>query len=159
MRSIKFFTVALGAVLLISLTACGGGSQTQAPEQAATAPAGDELPPGHPPTGQVDPNSMMPTPVMGAGAALTWTMPAEWIQEPPANMMRQAQYRVPGPGGDGQCVVYYFGAGQGGGPQANAERWADQFEQPDGRSSREVLVTSESETNGLPTLLVELTGT
>ena len=102
---------------------------------------------------------MMPTPVMSAGAGLTWTMPADWIQEPPANMMRQAQYRVPGPGGDGQCVVYYFGAGQGGGPQANAERWADQFEQPDGRSSREVLVTTESETNGLPTLLVEVTGT
>ena len=159
MQSIKSLAAASTAMLLIFLAACGGGSQTQAPEQAAPAQAGAELPPGHPPTGQVDPNAMMPSPVMTEGAALTWTMPADWIQEPPANMMRQAQYRVPGPGGDGQCVVYYFGAGQGGGPQANAERWADQFEQPDGRSSREVLVTTESETNGLPTLLVEVTGT
>ena len=60
---------------------------------------------------------------------------------------------------DGQCVVYYFGAGQGGGPEANAQRWADQFEQPDGGSSRDVLVTAQSEAGGMPALLVEVTGT
>jgi len=96
---------------------------------------------------------------MSEGAALTWTMPTDWTNEPPSNVMRQAQYRAPGPAGDGLCVVYYFGAGQGGGPEANAQRWADQFEQPDGRSSREVLITSKSEANGMPALLVEVTGT
>lgn len=158
MRSTKTMMAAFAALLLTFLAACGG-NQPEAPEQAAQPEAGAELPPGHPPTNQPDPNSMLPTPVMSEGAALTWTMPSEWTQEPPANVMRQAQYRVAGPAGDGQCVVYYFGAGQGGGPQANAERWADQFEQPDGRSSREVLATSSTETNGMPTLLVEVTGT
>jgi hypothetical protein len=102
---------------------------------------------------------MLPNPVMGEGASLTWTMPTEWANEPPSNPMRQAQYRVSGSAGDGQCVVYYFGAGQGGGPEANAQRWADQFEQPDGRASREILVTEQSEVNGMPVLLVEMTGT
>ena len=151
--------VAFGALLLTLLAACGGSQPEAAPEQTAQMPEGATMPPGHPPTAQVDPNAMLPTPVMSEGASLTWTMPADWIQEPPANVMRQAQYRVPGPAGDGQCVVYYFGAGQGGGPQANAERWADQFEQPDGRSSREVLVTSAAEANGMPALLVEVSGT
>ena len=102
---------------------------------------------------------MLPAPVMGEGASLTWTMPTDWTAEPPANPMRQAQYRVSGPAGDGTCVVYYFGTGQGGGPQANAERWADQFDQPDGSSSREALRTEAIEVNGSPVLLVEVTGT
>lgn len=152
-------TAALSAVLLLTLmTACGGSQPDAAPETAQQPEAG-ELPAGHPPTGQTDPNSMLPTPVMTEGAALTWTMPAEWTDEPPSNVMRQAQYRVSGSAGDGQCVVYYFGAGQGGGPQANAERWADQFEQPDGRSSREVLVTQPAEVAGMSVLMVEVSGT
>lgn len=158
MRSNKLAGVALSALLLTLLAACGG-SQPEPADQAAQQPQSATLPPGHPPAGPVDPSAAMPTPVMSVGSALTWTMPAAWTNEPPSNVMRQAQYRVPGPAGDGQCVVYYFGAGQGGGPEANAQRWADQFEQPDGRSSREVLVTSQSETNGMPALLVEVTGT
>ena len=147
-----------GTLFLTLFAACGGpqaGPETQTAQQAENA----ELPPGHPPTGQADPNAALPTPVMSEGAALTWTMPAEWTSEPPSNVMRQAQFRVPGSAGDGQCVVYYFGSGQGGGPEANAQRWADQFEQPDGRSSREVLVTEQSETHGMPVLLVEVSGT
>ncbi len=147
-------------VLTVSLAclACGG-SQEKSPEPPASQDATTQLPPGHPPTGTADPNAMLPTPVMGEGAALTWEMPEGWTSEPPSNPMRQAQYRVPGPAGDGTCVVYYFGTGQGGGPQANAERWADQFEQPDGSPSHELLETETIEVNGIPTLLVEVTGT
>jgi len=70
--------------------------------------------------------------------------------------MRKAQYRA----GDGAtCVVYYFGPGEGGDAQSNAARWADQFEQPDGRSSREVMLFERIEVAGLPVTLVEVTGT
>jgi hypothetical protein len=44
--------------------------------------------------------------------------------------MRKAQYVVPATGGDtetSECVVFYFGPGQGGAPRANADRWASQF--------------------------------
>ena len=42
---------------------------------------------------------------------------------------------------------------------ANAQRWADQFAQPDGRSSREVMKTETIEVGGVPVLLSEVTGT
>ncbi|HEU4402026.1 MAG TPA: hypothetical protein VFT43_07955 [Candidatus Polarisedimenticolia bacterium] len=43
--------------------------------------------------------------------------------------MRRAQYRIPGAGGAeaGECVVFYFGAGQGGDVRGNIDRWAMQF--------------------------------
>ena len=148
----------LALLLVTVICACGAG-QPEATEPAAQQTPVGEMPPGHPPVGQADQTAMLPTPVMTEGGSLTWTKPQDWIEEPPANTMRQAQYRVPGPAGDGQCVVYYFGAGQGGGPVANAERWADQFDQPDGSPSREALETEEIDVNGMPTLMVEVTGT
>lgn len=45
--------------------------------------------------------------------------------------MRAATYSVPKTAGDaedGECAVFYFGAGQGGGVQANIDRWYGQFE-------------------------------
>ena len=43
--------------------------------------------------------------------------------------MRAATYTVD----DAECVVYFFGAGQGGGIEANVERWKGQFRQPGGK--------------------------
>jgi hypothetical protein len=155
---IQLFATAAAILLLAISTACGE-SPPEATDQTAQQPEAAELPPGHPPMGQTGSSATLPPPMMTEGASLRWTTPSEWIEEPPANPMRQAQYRIPGPGGDGLCVVYYFGAGQGGGPQANAERWADQFVQPDGSSSRDLLVTESTEINGLPALIVEVKGT
>ena len=145
-------------LLTIVLAACGGGPRDTAPPPTDPAPSGD-LPPGHPPLGGGDATGQLPAPVVKDDTALGWTKPEAWLDEAPANAMRQAQYRVPGEAGDGLCVVYYFGAGQGGDPQANAERWAEQFVQPDGSSSRDVLKTEQITVNGLETLMVEVTGT
>jgi hypothetical protein len=73
--------------------------------------------------------------------------------------MRKAQYRIPGEAGDAECVVFYFGPGQGGDARANAERWAGQFTQPDGRASTEVMKTESLDVNGLNVLWVEVKGT
>ena len=46
--------------------------------------------------------------------------------------MRAATYTVPAAAGDhedAECVVYFFGKGQGGGVQANLDRWKGQFSQ------------------------------
>lgn len=63
-------------------------------------------------------------------AGLTWTPPAGWASSG-STSMRVATYPV---GEGAECVVYFFGAGQGGGIQANVDRWAGQFKGPDGKS-------------------------
>ena len=128
----------------------GAADQTaiQAPD-ASRSPGllplpGEQMPPGQPPA-QVGP--------------LTWDVPAGWVEEQPASSMRRAQYRVPCSAGDGECVVFYFGAGQGGDPASNAARWAGQFRQPDGSSSVDSMQMSQLEGTQVPVQIVEVTGT
>jgi hypothetical protein len=73
--------------------------------------------------------------------------------------MRLAQYTVPGSGGDGECVAFYFGPGQGGDPLSNAQRWAGQFSQPDGSDSLGKMTMQELDGAALGLTLVEVTGT
>ena len=66
---------------------------------------------------------------------LRWTAPAGWKSEGTAPM-RAATYKIPPAPGDSdgaECVVYFFGQGQGGSVAANMERWSGQFRQPDGK--------------------------
>ena len=61
---------------------------------------------------------------------LTWTAPAGWKAQG-ERPMRAATYAVPKAAGDsedGECAVFYFGPGQGGGVEANIQRWYGQFE-------------------------------
>jgi hypothetical protein len=55
-------------------------------------------------------------------ASLKWTAPAGWVSKGPSPM-RAATYQV----GDAECVVYFFGQGQGGSVDANLARWGSQF--------------------------------
>jgi hypothetical protein len=89
---------------------------------------------------------------------LTFTAQAEWIEETPANEMRQAQYRLPHEAGEASLVVFHFAAG-GGTLDANLARWAGQFEQPDGGDSMARLTRSERKIADLDVLLVDLSGT
>jgi hypothetical protein len=131
-----------------------------------------QLPPGHPPidgsagqVGGMQPGAMQggamlpPVGQPGAGKEVVWTVPAGWVEVPPANPMRRAQYRVPGPGGDAECVVFYFGTGQGGDPESNARRWAEQFTTPTGAPAGDQLKTSRLEVGGMKVLMVEVAGT
>jgi len=148
-------------LLLITLAAgltlaCG-----EAPEnEVETTPATEQsakMPPGHPSAGQ---GAAVPSPLAGSDSTnLVWDTPGAWVEETPSSGMRRAQYRVPGEAGDGECVVFYFGPGQGGEAQENAERWAQMFEQPDGRASTEVMSTRMLNVNGISIMLVEVSGT
>ncbi len=118
------------------------------------------LPPGHPPMGESGPGPAVPAPSGGTGSgALTWTSPAAWKKETPASPMRRAQYRIPGPGGPGECVVFYFGPGQGGDTKSNVARWASQFRRPDGSPVGDALKTREITVGKIPVVMVEVTGT
>lgn len=155
--------VTLCALSALALVGCGGAEEP--PPPAAAPPgvgvaAGAELPPDHPPIDGGAPGELMPPPPgTGTGAAgLSWTVPSNWTEEQPSSSVRRAQYHVPGPGGDAEMVVFYFGPGQGGDPMSNASRWAEQFTQADGSSSLDKLATSEQTVTGLPVLRVEVTG-
>jgi hypothetical protein len=70
-----------------------------------------------------------------SAAGLRWTAPAGWKNEG-ARPMRAATYIVPAAPGDqtgAECVVYFFGEGQGGPVDANIERWKGQFRTRDGK--------------------------
>jgi hypothetical protein len=121
-----------------------------------------ELPPDHPPVGRAADNTAIAAPPAGSGEGDTgvrWKAPAGWVAETPSSPMRKAQYRVPGPAGDAECVVFYFGPGQGGGAMANAQRWAGQFKHPDGRPATDALKTTTLAVGNMQVLLVEVVGT
>ena len=148
-----------GLVCALVLAGCGGNeekSQPAASESAAPAPAGDSSQAGAAgdPSAAGQPSAATADgrpPLMrahdpvpsghGAGAVpsphgeLRWDAPGGWTAERPASQMRMAQYRVPAAAGDGEpgeCVVFYFGPGQGGDASSNVARWASQFSAPKG---------------------------
>jgi hypothetical protein len=93
---------------------------------------------------------------------LTWDVAAGLKGEQPANTMRIAQYRIPsGRDGvkDGEIAVFFFGAGSGGGTQANLERWAGQFTQPDGSDPvKKAKIDSLKSKGGLKVTTISLAG-
>jgi hypothetical protein len=143
-------------LLALTLAACAGPSEEPAPE---TAPAPDTQP-RNGRTLAIPGSTSSPQPGSGSGTAtrLVWEAPKQWSEEAPSSNMRLAQYRVSGPGGDAECVVYYFGPGQGGDPASNATRWANQFAQPDGRPSTDVMTVSPLEGTSVQVDIVEVTG-
>ena len=101
-------------------------------------------------------------PARQPGAPLVFEPASDWVVETPTSSMRKAQYELPRAAGDpedGECVVYFFGAMGGGGVEPNIERWCSQFEQPDGRASKDRLARSERKVGDMPVTEVQLRGT
>lgn len=61
-----------------------------------------------------------------------FTRPATWEWVEVTSSMRKAQLKVPGKDdkSTGEVVFFYFGPGNGGGTQANVDRWFGQFAEP-----------------------------
>lgn len=151
------FLLALAAVCLVG---CGGASTTPVPTPEApqaTPPATQRQPATRPSTGTASSEApfapissrgrsvagSMQTPqatgngptVLAPGAA--FTLPAAWQREQPRSSMRLAQATIPGEGGPAQLTVFHFGAGGGGGVDANLDRWQGQIELAGAAPSRE----------------------
>jgi hypothetical protein len=100
--------------------------------------------------------------VRSEAVGLRYSVPKTWERIPAASDMRAAQFRLPrapGDSDDGEVVLYFFGPGQGGDVRGNLDRWYGQFEQPDGRSSREAATITKRSVNGLALTVVDLAGT
>jgi hypothetical protein len=86
---------------------------------------------------------------------ITWLDPPAFKRVPPSNPMRKASYVVPRADGDkedGELTVFYFGPGQGGGVDANVDRWVKQF----GDVKPGDVKRADREANGLVQHTVEL---
>lgn len=73
--------------------------------------------------------------------------------------MRAATYKIPPATGDqegAECVVYYFGVGQGGSVQANIERWTSQFAGADGKPA--TANVAKKTVHGLPVTTINVIG-
>jgi len=105
-------------------------------------------------------SSSVPPPQSAAGA-VSYKVPAGWTVEKPTSDMRLAQYKLPKADGDAEdalLIVYYFGQGQGGTPEANIERWVKQVKQPDGSESKDKAKTATMTVNGLQVSTVDVLG-
>lgn len=96
-----------------------------------------------------------------SAGGISWTPPPDWKSQP-KRPMRAGTYTVPraaGDGEDGECAIYYFGAGQGGGVEANIKRWVGQFRTTDGKPADEMAKRSEWTANGIRLTQVDVAGT
>ncbi len=95
-----------------------------------------------------------------SAGGLSWTTPDGWTSQP--KRMRAANYVVPSAGGgteDGECGVYFFGAGQGGSVEANVRRWISQFRAPGGGPADGLAKRSDETISGIKVTTVDVTGT
>lgn len=137
--------VAVGVIVIAGLGIFAWQRTTQKADQGAMQQQQQqqEMPSG-------DMAVMPPTGAPG----VDWTTPARWATEP-ASGVRLATYEIPGKsGGDGaQCAVYFFGQGQGGGVDANVQRWIGEFENPSPADQ------STLDVNGMKVHRVSVSGT
>ena len=119
------FVRGIWIVSLLSGVATGGGCR-RTPEPPGPEASPSSQPAASPrPVEQAAPVSSALPPV-----EITWVDPAGLRRVPPKNAMRKASYEVPRAKGDtedGELAVFYFGPGQGGGIDANVDRWVKQF--------------------------------
>src|SRR5262245_18078819 len=101
-------------------------------------------------------------PVRTQAAGLRFAHPRQWTRVPAPSDMRAAQFRVPKAGGDtedAEAVLFFFGAGKGGGTQENLERWYGQMTQPDGKASKDAGVVTIKTVKSLKVTMLDLPGT
>jgi hypothetical protein len=94
-----------------------------------------------------------------SAAGVRWTAPASWKAEAP-RPMRAATYSIPLSAGDqgiAECVVNYFGPGQGGGVDANIERWRGQVLGADGKPATPKI--DKRTVRGVAITLIDASGT
>lgn len=96
-----------------------------------------------------------PMAALGGKVAIEWSDPGDWKRVKPKSRMRKAQWEIPAAGGDKEPAVltlFYFGPGQGGGVDANINRWIGQFKD----LPKDAAQRSERSVNDLTQHIVEV---
>jgi hypothetical protein len=92
---------------------------------------------------------------------ISWTAPSEWKSQG-ERPMRAATYSIPAAKGDpepAELAVFFFGAGSGGGVDANVKRWIEQFQKADGGSAAKEAKVKQEKIAGLPATTLDVKGT
>jgi hypothetical protein len=157
-------TVLLLLPLLLPLGACNQEKPESTSEQAETgSPEAGSMATGTPGDTPIGPISSRGGTIDGGGApagsadmgaGLDFDLPAGWQSEPPSSDMRLAQATIPGPAGNGQLAVFFFGPGGGGTVEANIERWVGQMEVSGAAPQPQVF-----EANGYRVTWIDVAGT
>src|SRR5262245_46699588 len=97
--------------------------------------------------------------IRGEAAGLRFSVPDPWTRVPPPSDRRAAQFRLPRAASDtddADAILFFFGVGKGGSAQDNLDRWYGQFEQPDGRPSKDAATVTTRTVHGLRVTAVDL---
>jgi hypothetical protein len=132
------------STLAFICSGCSKGSVAGGPHSSSSPSPGISSPPSQAVAGEV-----------------SYKVPEGWTVEKPTSEMRMAQYKLPKADGDADdalLILYYFGPGQGGTPEANIERWVNQVKQPDGSASKDKAKTGTMTVNGLHVTTVDVLG-
>lgn len=146
LRTLPTLAAVLAAVLLLPLAGCGEEGPPPPPPDSGIEPISSS-------DGTGAPGVPAGAPGAAAGGGIQWDWPADWQQQAPSSSMRTAQAIIPGEAGPADFVVFHFGVGQGGGTEANIDRWIGQM-QDHGEPQRE-----EFEVGGYHVTWVEVGGT
>ncbi len=92
-----------------------------------------------------------------ADGALTLEVPDKWMGVDPKFNMIEAEFSIAAEEGDEQKGRLTIMAA-GGSAEANIDRWAGQFSQPDGGSVKDSMTVEETEVAGFTTHMVDLSG-
>jgi len=149
---------------ILGLFACRESSAPRPVDPRESRPVSGSLPADHPPLGGAAGAQALPDGMAGMATGhsgeLTFSAQPGWVQEPPSNAMRVAQFRLPAAEGDskdGELVVFSFPGG--GGVEDNLARWCGMFEMPDGGDPRAAASRTELKHDTLAIHRLELAGT
>ena len=152
--------VAVGSVLLLAFTLTGckrDESKVYTVPADAAAPASPALPPNHPPLGS---GAMPPGAMTDAPALPQWTVPANWTEETPSQMLL-AKFSVTDKdaGGARADITVSSFPGDVGGLLANVNRWRGQIGLPPVDATEMEKLVQKLDVQGDAASLVEMDGT
>jgi hypothetical protein len=90
------------------------------------------------------------------------TTPANWKKQEPTTRDRVYQFVIPKVNGDkddAQLMVFHFGAGAGGGTEANIERWKKMVRPAEGAKESDAYKTSDFKVGDVKVTMLEANGT
>jgi hypothetical protein len=161
-------------IVLVLSAACKNappkGDLPPAPAPAASEGSSSSTP-GTPPAPSGNPHASVPHQTaptslddLAAGrlglGPFSLVAPKGWTARPVTSNMRAADFVLPAakPGDDAELVVYYFGDHGAGSVDDNLDRWLGQFEQPDGKKSRDVAKIEKTKFAGQTATYVSVAG-